>query len=72
MSSCALLTVVHRLQSMFGMHNKDRFEVFCFSLTASDGSTYRKKIASEVCHMWSLSFIRMDQALVINRYREHC
>jgi protein O-GlcNAc transferase len=39
--------LAHLMQSVFGLHNPDRFEVILFSLSPDDGSVYRRKIASE-------------------------
>lgn len=38
----------HLMQSVFGMHNMGRFEVFCYSLSPDDGSFWRRKIVSEM------------------------
>ncbi|GAA96750.1 glycosyltransferase family 41 protein [Mixia osmundae IAM 14324] len=37
----------HLMQSIFGMHDLDRFNVFLYATTASDQSQYRKKISAE-------------------------
>ncbi|KAJ3410957.1 hypothetical protein HDV05_002970 [Chytridiales sp. JEL 0842] len=37
----------HLMQSVFGMHNRKHFVVYAYSLSASDGSSYRSKIEAE-------------------------
>ncbi len=34
----------HLILSLFGLHNRDEFEVFCYSYGEDDGSYYRKRI----------------------------
>jgi len=62
--------LAHLMQSVFGMHNKEEFEVFCFSLSENDNSTYRKKIESEVEHFIDISKItnHYEAAQLINNY----
>ncbi|EGG05815.1 family 41 glycosyltransferase, partial [Melampsora larici-populina 98AG31] len=40
--------LAHLMQSVFGLHDRNSFEVLCYATTASDGSTYRKKIERDV------------------------
>ena len=40
--------LAHLMQSIFGMHDRDRFEIVAFSLRQSDSSKYRIKIEEEV------------------------
>ncbi|KAG2176296.1 hypothetical protein INT43_005530 [Umbelopsis isabellina] len=47
--------LAHLMQSVFGFHDKKRFEVFCYATTASDGSNYRSKIDSETEHFIDVS-----------------
>lgn len=57
----------HLMQSVFGMHDKSRFEVFCFALSPNDGSTWRAKIEREVEHAEDLTPLSFaDCAKVIN------
>jgi protein O-GlcNAc transferase len=37
-------TVAYLMLSMFGLHNRDEFEVFCYSYGEDDGSYHRKRI----------------------------
>jgi protein O-GlcNAc transferase len=43
------------MQSVFRFHNADRFEIFCYATTASDGSAYRTKIELEAHHFVDVS-----------------
>lgn len=47
----------HLMQSVPGMHNRENVEVFCYALSADDGTTFRSKIASESEHFVDLSSI---------------
>lgn len=47
----------HLMQSIPGLHNRERVEVFCYSLSPDDGTMYRKKIESEAEHFIDLSFL---------------
>ncbi|DAZ95244.1 TPA: hypothetical protein N0F65_002356 [Lagenidium giganteum] len=42
--------LAHLMQSVFGMHNKSKFEVSCYSTSPDDGSTWRRRISSDVEH----------------------
>ena len=64
--------LAHLMQSAFGMHNRHKFEVFCFSLTANDGSTYYQKISSQVEHFVDVSSMHtIDIAKLINSFQIH-
>ncbi|KAI9315670.1 glycosyl transferase family 41-domain-containing protein [Dichotomocladium elegans] len=43
------------MQSVFGFHDKSKFEVFCYATTASDNSVYRQKIDREAEHFIDVS-----------------
>ncbi|KAF9972380.1 hypothetical protein BGZ73_004529, partial [Actinomortierella ambigua] len=45
----------HLMQSVFGMHDKKLFEVFCYATTPADQTPYRAKIQSEVEHFIEVS-----------------
>lgn len=47
----------HLMQSIPGVHDRSRVEVFCYSLSPDDGTNYRKKIESEAEHFVDLSFV---------------
>jgi predicted O-linked N-acetylglucosamine transferase (SPINDLY family) len=36
--------VAHQMQSLFGLHDRERFEIHSYSFGPNDGSTYRKRI----------------------------
>jgi protein O-GlcNAc transferase len=39
--------VAHLMLSLFGLHNRDEFEVFCYSYGPDDGSYYSKRIQQD-------------------------
>ncbi|KAI8816235.1 glycosyl transferase family 41-domain-containing protein [Fimicolochytrium jonesii] len=39
--------LAHLMQSVFGLHDRTRFKVYCYSLSPSDASPYRAKIERE-------------------------
>lgn len=48
----------HLMQSVFGMHDRTRFRVFCYATTPPDGTSHRQKIEQEAdifvnCSTWS-------------------
>lgn len=47
----------HLMQSIPGMHNRQRVEIFCYALSADDGTTFRSKIARESEHFIDLSAV---------------
>ncbi|XP_063239909.1 UDP-N-acetylglucosamine--peptide N-acetylglucosaminyltransferase 110 kDa subunit isoform X2 [Bacillus rossius redtenbacheri] len=47
----------HLMQSIPGLHDRSRVEVFCYALSPDDGTTFRSKIASESEHFVDLSQI---------------
>lgn len=47
--------LAHLMQSCFGFHDLDRFEVFLYGTTASDNSPYRNKIEKEAEHFVDVS-----------------
>ncbi|GAB9468547.1 Acetylglucosaminyltransferase [Globisporangium polare] len=54
--------LAHLMQSVFGMHLKSKFEVFCYSTTPDDGSVWRRKITSEVEHFKDISMVSNGDA----------
>lgn len=48
----------HLMQSIPGMHDRNRFEIFCYALNQNDGSEFRKKIVNESEHFIDLSQIK--------------
>lgn len=53
--------VSHAMQSVPGLHEREHFEIFCYSLSGDDGSTFYRKIATEAEHFIDLSKIRCDR-----------
>ncbi|XP_032792888.1 UDP-N-acetylglucosamine--peptide N-acetylglucosaminyltransferase 110 kDa subunit isoform X3 [Daphnia magna] len=47
----------HLMQSIPGFHDRTRVEIFCYSLSPDDGTTFRAKIARESEHFVDLSQI---------------
>jgi len=47
----------HLMQSVPGMHNRDRFEIFCYALSPNDGTKFRSKIEREADHFIDLSTV---------------
>lgn len=45
----------HLFQSIPGMHDRSRFEIYCYALNNKDDSTYYKKISSEAEHFINIS-----------------
>ncbi|XP_029043936.1 UDP-N-acetylglucosamine--peptide N-acetylglucosaminyltransferase 110 kDa subunit isoform X1 [Osmia bicornis bicornis] len=47
----------HLMQSIPGLHDRQTVEIFCYALSADDGTTFRAKIAREAEHFIDLSQI---------------
>jgi len=47
------------MQSIPGLHDKTRVEVFCYALSPDNGSTFRAKTAREAKHFVDLSRVNM-------------
>ncbi|OVA01640.1 Tetratricopeptide TPR-1 [Macleaya cordata] len=45
----------HLMGSVFGMHNKENVEVFCYALSQNDGTEWRQRIQSEAEHFVDVS-----------------
>jgi len=45
----------HLMQSIPGLHDRSKVEVFCYALSADDGTTFRAKISREAEHFVDLS-----------------
>lgn len=52
----------HLLQSVFGLHDRTKFEVTCYALTPTDHSDWRIKIESEVEHFKDISLLHAADA----------
>jgi len=49
-------------QSIFGMHDSSKFEVFCYALSAPDGSFWRRRIEAEAEHFKDISLLHAGDA----------
>lgn len=60
--------LAHLMQSVFGMHDPSKFEVFCYATTPDDGSVWRQRISSEVEHFTEISALSNGDAarLILN------
>ncbi|KAJ2726261.1 hypothetical protein GGI07_000738 [Coemansia sp. Benny D115] len=50
--------LAHLMQSVFGMHDRSKYRIYCYATTPPDGSTHRTKIEAEAdvfvaCSAWS-------------------
>ncbi|XP_058093447.1 probable UDP-N-acetylglucosamine--peptide N-acetylglucosaminyltransferase SEC isoform X1 [Magnolia sinica] len=50
----------HLMGSVFGMHNRDNVEVFCYALSQNDGTEWRQRIQSETEHFIDVSSMTSD------------
>eukprot|EP00300_Choanocystis_sp_HF-7_P005667 c14205_g1_i1.p1 GENE.c14205_g1_i1~~c14205_g1_i1.p1 ORF type:complete len:680 (+),score=135.21 c14205_g1_i1:42-2081(+) len=42
-----LKATAYLIQNMFGYHDREKYQIFCFALTADDGSLWRRRISSQ-------------------------
>ncbi|KAG1331547.1 putative UDP-N-acetylglucosamine--peptide N-acetylglucosaminyltransferase SEC [Cocos nucifera] len=62
----------HLMGSVFGMHNQENIEVFCYALSQNDGSEWRQRIQSEAEHFIDVSAMSSDMiARMINEDKIH-
>jgi protein O-GlcNAc transferase len=52
----------HLVLSLFGLHNRDIFEVFCYSYGQDDGSIYRQRIENDCDHFVDLIDLNYRQS----------
>lgn len=50
--------LAHLMQSVFGFHDQNKFEIFCYATSPDDGSRWRRKISDEVEHFVDISDVR--------------
>merc|ERR1712002_1080046 len=50
----------HLMQSIPGVHNRARVEIFCYSLSPDDGTNFRQKVCREAEHFVELSSIQCN------------
>ncbi len=55
----------HLMQSVPGFHDRSRVEIFCYSLSPDDGTTFRAKIARESEHFVDLSQVNIKQKSIM-------
>mmetsp|Transcript_9022 Transcript_9022/g.9768 ORF Transcript_9022/g.9768 Transcript_9022/m.9768 type:complete len:755 (-) Transcript_9022:526-2790(-) len=60
----------HLMMSVFGFHNKERFNVSLFAISPDDGSVFRRKVMSECTKFVDLSAVRStsEQATIIHKH----
>ncbi|KAH7543355.1 hypothetical protein FEM48_Zijuj02G0175400 [Ziziphus jujuba var. spinosa] len=57
----------HLMGSVFGMHDTENIEIFCYALSPTDGSEWRQRIQSEAEHFVDVSAMSSDMiAKMIN------
>ncbi|XP_068664848.1 probable UDP-N-acetylglucosamine--peptide N-acetylglucosaminyltransferase SEC [Aristolochia californica] len=60
----------HLMGSVFGLHNRENVEVFCYALSQNDGTEWRQRIQSEAEHFIDVSSMSSDLiARMINEDR---
>ncbi|XP_047337192.1 probable UDP-N-acetylglucosamine--peptide N-acetylglucosaminyltransferase SEC isoform X2 [Impatiens glandulifera] len=59
----------HLMGSVFGMHNRENVEVFCFALSPNDGTEWRLRTQSEAEHFTDVSSMTSD---MISRMINDC
>lgn len=47
--------IAHQMLGLFDIHNREDFEIFCYSLAEDDGSHYRRQIEQDCDHFVDLS-----------------
>jgi len=52
----------HLMQSVFGLHNSNKFEIFCYSLSPADKSQYHLKIVREAEHFTQIGHMHSSEA----------
>ncbi|RVE46689.1 hypothetical protein evm_008652 [Chilo suppressalis] len=59
----------HLMQSIPGLHDRTKVEIFCYALNPNDGTTFRSKIVNESEHFIDLSKVtnNFEAAEIINR-----
>ncbi|KAL6988937.1 protein O-GlcNAc transferase [Sarracenia purpurea var. burkii] len=60
----------HLMGSVFGMHNRQNVEVFCYALSQNDGTEWRLRTQSEAEHFLDVSAMSSDMiAKLINEHK---
>lgn len=50
----------HLMGSVFGMHNREHVEIFCYALSQNDGTEWRQRIQAEAEHFIDVSSLSSD------------
>lgn len=50
----------HLMQSLPGLHDRIKVEIFCYSLSPDDGTTFRQKVSREAEHFIDLSAVQCN------------
>lgn len=50
----------HLMQSIPGLHDRSKVEIYCYALNQDDGTTFRSKIVKESEHFYDLSKVRCN------------
>lgn len=62
----------HLMQSVFGLHTANKFDVYCYSLSPSDKSHWNKRIEREAEHYYDVSQLHSSEAAeLINSHGIH-
>jgi protein O-GlcNAc transferase len=48
------------MQSLPGLHDRAKVEIFCYSLSPDDGTTFRQKVSREAEHFIDLSAVQCN------------
>ncbi|CDQ99945.1 unnamed protein product [Oncorhynchus mykiss] len=58
------------MQSIPGMHNSEKFEVFCYALSPDDNTNFRVKVVAEAHHFTDLSQVSKLRLRTDSKYLE--
>jgi tetratricopeptide (TPR) repeat protein len=61
--------LAHLMQSVFGLHDRQRVEAYCYATTASDNSVHRKQIEEEAPHFYDATTWPAEK--LVNKIVEH-
>jgi protein O-GlcNAc transferase len=60
----------HLMQSIPGMHDRSRVEIFCYALSVNDGTNFRLKLMNESEHFTDLSSVHCNGAAADIIYKD--
>lgn len=62
----------HLMQSVFGLHNSNKYEIYCYTLSSKDNSHWEKRIESDCEHYIDISQMHSAEAAeLINSHNIH-